>query len=117
MRRNRISLDDLQQDINEDKCIDLTQESSMPASELIIIKRDGREEPYNIKKMYKVVKWACAGDKFLADDLLESTMIKLYDKIKITDVYDELIKTAAAKISLLYPQWEYIAAKLYLLKL
>ena len=28
-----------------------------------------------------------------------------------------MIKTAASKISLLYPQWEYIAAKLYLLQL
>ena len=117
MRRNRISLDDLQQDITADNEIDLTQELSMPASEIIIVKRDGREEPYDNKKMWKVVLWSCDGDKYLANDLLESTMIKLYDKIKIVDVYSELIKTAAAKISLLYPQWEYIAAKLYLLQL
>lgn len=117
MRRNKISLDGLQQEITDGNCIDLNGNSSIKASKLIIIKRDGREETYNIKKMYKVVLWACNGDKYLADDLLESTEIKLYEFIKITDVYDELIKTAASKISLLYPQWEYIAAKLYLLQL
>jgi ribonucleoside-diphosphate reductase alpha chain len=117
MKRNRISLDDLQQEINDDSKIELTQDTSIKASKIIIIKRDGREEPYDIKKMYKVVLWACDGDKYLTNELLESTEIKLYNKIKITDVYEELIKTAASKISLLYPQWEYIAGKLYLLQL
>ena len=117
MQRNRISLDLLQDDIENESEIDLTKNESMNASDLIIIKRDGREEPYNIKKMKKVVMWACDGNKYHADDLLSSTEIKLYPKIKISDVYDELIKTAAAKISLIYPEWEYIAARLYLLKL
>jgi len=117
MKRNKITLDNLQTQIKKDNEVDLTQEESIAASNIIIIKRDGREEPYNIRKMKKVVMWACDGNKYFADDLFASTEIKLYNKIKITDVYEELIRTAASKISLMYPQWEHHAARLYLLQL
>lgn len=81
-----------------------------------IIKRDGSEEPYLDSKMRRVSLWACDNDEYLTDELLRDTEIKTYDKIKIVDLYDELIKTAVNKISMLYPQWEYVAAKLYLMK-
>lgn len=117
MRRNKISLDTLQKEIKNDSDIELTGDESIQANKLVIVKRDGREEPYKNAKMWKVALWACDNNTILAKSLLESTEIKLYQRIKITDVYDEMIKTAASKISLLYPQWEYITAKLYLLSL
>lgn len=48
---------------------------------------------------------------------MNSTKIKLYDQINIKDVYDEIIKTAANKISRITPQYEMIAARLLLLKI
>lgn len=117
IKRISIDLDKLATAIQNEDNIDLTNKDHIKSTELIIVKRDGREEPYSIDKMKKVVLWACDGEEIFADELLNDTEIKLYARIKITDVYDEIIKTAANKISLLYPQWEYITAKLFLLKI
>ena len=84
---------------------------------IMVIKRDGREEPYSINKMHRVLSWACDGNEFFVKEILEGVQFKLKDKIKIIELYDEVIKTAAQKISMLYPQYEYIAAKLFLLKM
>ena len=92
------------------------QEIEIPASKIQVIKRDGRIEPYDINKMRKVCMWACNQNASYADALLDATEIKLYDKIKIADVYDELIKSAVNKINRIYPIYENVAAKLYLLK-
>lgn len=103
-----------------------TLENNLPVSvkdkeydpnQIIVIKRDGREEPYTPEKMRKVCLWVCDNKETFVDILLNSTRIKLYNKIKISDVYDELIKTAVNNISRIYPQYETIAAKLYLMKI
>ena len=86
------------------------------ANKIMVIKRNGTLEEYNPEKMRKVCVWAADGNNGYADMLLDATQIKLYDKIKISDVYDELIKSAVNKISRIYPIYETIAAKLYLLK-
>ena len=83
----------------------------------IIIKRDGRTEPYNNDKMYKVILWACDESTQFADQLIESVSIKIHNSMPIERLYDEVIATAANLISDLYPQWEVIARNLYILKL
>ena len=87
--------------------------------EIQVIKRDGRIEPYSPFKMRRVVLWACDGNEKFAEDILTSVFIKLNPNvpIKIQDVYDEVIRTAVNKISTLYPEYEKIAAKLYLNKI
>lgn len=97
--------------------VNINKNQSLTTDDLIIIKRDGREEPYTPSKMRRVCLWACDNNENLADRLLNSTRIKLYNKIKISDVYDELIKTAVNSINRIYPQFETIAAKLFLLKI
>lgn len=87
------------------------------AEDIIVIKRDGREQKYDSEKMRKVCVWATDNDENYTRDLLENTKIKLYNKIKIADVYDELIKTAVNSISRIHPKYENIAAKLFLLKI
>lgn len=61
----------------------------------IVIKRDGREEPFSATKLYQVILWACANSEVLANELLEATTIKIYNKIHITKLYDEVINTAS----------------------
>jgi ribonucleoside-diphosphate reductase alpha chain len=117
MKRETLDLTKLENAIKTKEEIHLTKNDTIKASKLTIIKRDGSKEPYNVKKIRKVVSWATENKDVFTDELLKDTEIKLYEEIKITDLYDELIKTAINKISLLYPQWEYITAKLYLLKL
>ncbi len=83
----------------------------------IIIKRDGREEPFNEEKLRKVISWATDGSDVFTKQLLESLNIKINDKMKIEVLYDELINTAVNKISTLYPVYDNIAQKLYLMKI
>ncbi len=83
----------------------------------IIIKRDGREEPFNEEKLKKVINWATDGKEGFTNALLEGLNIKINDRMKIEVLYDELINTAVNKISPLYPSYDTIAEKLYLMKI
>ena len=83
----------------------------------IIIKRDGREEPYNEEKLSKVTSWAAGGKSAFTDKLLKDLNIKINNKMKITDLYDALITTAVNNISPLYTEYDEIAEKIYLMKI
>ena len=83
----------------------------------IIIKRDGREEPFNEEKLRKVIDWATEGKEAFTNQLLEGLNIKINDKMKIEVLYDELINTAVNMISPLYPIYDTISEKLYLMKI
>ncbi len=119
MKTKTLKLSQLEIAVKQQEEIDTgsKKNSHISAEEIVVIKRDGREEKYNIHKMRKVCLWACDNNKEYCDNLLSSTKIKLYNKIKIVDVYDELIKTAVNNISRIHPLYENIAAKLYLLKI
>lgn len=115
--RKKILLSDIEKAINNDINLEIDNNKIISANELLVIKRDGRIEKYDINKMKKICLWACDNNETFANDILKSTRIKLYNKIKIQDVYDEIIKSTVNKISRLTPQYEKIAAKLYLLKI
>lgn len=119
MQNNKTPLSFIEDAIEDNKKIIVNQSHKnveINANKIQVIKRNGRLEDYNPEKMRKVCVWASNGNSGYADMLLDATVIKLYDKIKISDVYDELIKSAVNKISRIYPIYENIAAKLYLLK-
>lgn len=119
MQNNKTPLSFIEDAIEDNKKIIVNQSHKnieINANKIKVIKRNGRIEDYNPEKMRKVCVWAANGNSGYADMLLDATVIKLYDKIKINDVYDELIKSAVNKISRIYPIYENIAAKLYLLK-
>jgi len=83
----------------------------------LVIKRDGRVEPYNPDKMYKVCLWMCDGNEILAQELLNDVTIKVHDKIKIERLFDEVIETAANKIDRMFPIWDDVAKRGYLQKI
>ncbi|MEG1150567.1 MAG: ribonucleoside-diphosphate reductase subunit alpha [Malacoplasma sp.] len=116
MNKTKVKLLSLEKNISENSKIEVDKKIVDP-SKIIIIKRDGREEYYNVEKMKRVCAWACDNDENYVNNLLSLTKIKLYNKIKISDVFDELIKTAVNNISRIHPNYERIAAKLYLLKI
>jgi ribonucleoside-diphosphate reductase alpha chain len=115
-RYNHITLKDIQQAVEENENIEISNQDTIQAPEIIIIKRDGREEPFNIDKLNKVVQWATQDD-FMSEELIRDTKIKLHKKIHIKDMYSQLITTAANKISMLYPMWEEVAGRLKLLEI
>jgi len=81
-----------------------------------IIKRSGLYQEYNPDKMYKVLLWACNDNKVLAQELLQDLDIKVFDKISISKLFDQVIETAANKISEMFPIWDDIARNLFLQK-
>ena len=83
----------------------------------IVIKRDGREEPYFKRKMKRVALWACDEDEMLAEILLRDTEVKVKDKIKIKDLYRNLVDTSVSKVSQIQPKWQFISAKLFLMEM
>lgn len=89
MKTKTLKLSQLEIAVKKHEEIDTSSKknSHISAEEIVVIKRDGREEKYNIHKMRKVCLWACDNNKEYCDNLLSSTKIKLYNKIKIADVY------------------------------
>ena len=114
---NKTFLSDIEKAISSDGELEINSKTTIDANDLLVIKRDGRIVKYEVDKMKKVCLWACDNNEIYANQILSSTRIKLYNKIKIQDVYDELIKSVVNKISRMSPQYELISAKLLLLKL
>ena len=81
-----------------------------------VIKRDGRIEKYNQKKLKKALDW-CTQSDILTKQLLGALDLKIYDKIRIDKLWDEVIATAANMISEMYPIWDNVAKRAYLLKI
>lgn len=114
-RYNTVSLVDLKTAVKNKEDIAISNHDEMAANKITIIKRDGRKEPFQPKKLDLVCMWATDNDRNMADELIRDTEIKLHKEIKIQDMYQQLIITAVNKISMLFPKWEMVAAKLQLL--
>jgi len=84
---------------------------------MTVIKRDGREEAFSKKKLKRVVDWATQNNEPFSEELIQDTIIKSKNKIKIEELYENLIATAASKISMMYTEWEWVAGRLLLLDL
>lgn len=82
----------------------------------LVVKRNGSVEPYDKEKMYKVLYWACDGRKALIESILNSVDIKIYNKIHIETLFDEVLDTTYNMISQLTPVYEEVAKKLYIQK-
>jgi len=113
-RYKKVSLVNLNDAVKNKKNIEIQAENEIKANKIIVIKRDGRKEPFSPKKLDKVTIWACPNEHMQVE-LMRDTEIKLHKEIKIQDMYNQLIITAVNKISMLNPIWEEVAAKLQLL--
>jgi ribonucleoside-diphosphate reductase alpha chain len=82
--------------------------------EITVIKRNGTTEPFSKKKLNRVVLWATDQNKVLADQLIEDTFVKIKDRVRTSTIMKNLYMTAANKISLIQPDWQFVAAKLLL---
>jgi ribonucleoside-diphosphate reductase alpha chain len=114
-RYNTIPLEEFGDAITFNKQIDISNQDTIKASEIIIIKRNGRKEPFQSEKMRNVCKWATDNRNWMVDELISDTEIKLHKEIHIKDMYQQLIHTAVNKISMLQPMWEDVAGRLYLM--
>lgn len=84
---------------------------------IIVIKRDGREQEFSFEKLRKVISWAADGNDIYTNKILEYLSLKITEKIHVVQMYEELLKTTESLISALQPKYDEIAKKLLLLKI
>lgn len=79
-----------------------------------VIKRDGTLEPIDIKKIRRVVRWACA-DTGGSPVALEAGMsAKLKDGISTREIQENLINCCLSMCSPTEPDWRYVAGRLHM---
>jgi ribonucleoside-diphosphate reductase alpha chain len=82
---------------------------------ITVIKRNGRREPLDILKIRKYTKAACEGlDGVDYTELELDAKLQFRDGITTAEIQDTLIKTAVDKIDVDRPNWNFVAARLFL---
>jgi len=82
---------------------------------LTVIKRDGRSEELDIRKIQKYTKDAVDGLKNVSQSELEvDAKIQFRDGMDTAQIQHTLIQTAVDKIDVDAPDWSFVAARLFL---
>jgi len=82
-------------------------------SSLLVTKRNGTQEPIELDKIHKVVKWAANGLTDVSVSQVEiKAQIQFYNGIKTAEIHETMIKSAADLISTEAPDYQYLAARL-----
>ncbi|EPJ44885.1 MAG: ribonucleotide-diphosphate reductase alpha subunit [Osedax symbiont Rs1] len=81
--------------------------------DLMVTKRDGRQEKLDLEKIHRVVIWAAEGlDQVSPSEVELKAHIQFFDGMKTADIHETLIKSAADLISEETPDYQYLAARL-----
>lgn len=81
--------------------------------DLMVTKRDGRQEKLDLEKIHRVVIWAAEGLENVSPSEVElKAHIQFFDGMKTADIHETLIKSAADLISEEAPDYQYLAARL-----
>jgi len=80
---------------------------------IVVTKRDGTTEIFDLEKVHKVLFWATEGINGVSVSEIEvKSHIQFYNKIKTSDIHETLIKTAADLISEETPNYQFVASRL-----
>ncbi len=79
-----------------------------------VINREGREVPIDITKIRAVITKACNGLSVDPMELELDSQIHFTDRISTKTIQETLIKVANEKVSIKYPDWTFVAARLLL---
>ena len=81
--------------------------------DLMVTKRDGRQELVDLEKIHKVVIWAAEGLNAVSPSEVElKAHLQFFEGMKTFDIHETLIKSAADLISETSPDYQYLAARL-----
>ena len=85
----------------------------MNTDNILVTKRDGRQEPIDLDKIHRVITWAAEGLNNVSVSQVElKSRIQFYNGIRTQDIHETIIKAAADLISPEYPDYQYLAARL-----
>ncbi|MCI1070320.1 ribonucleoside-diphosphate reductase subunit alpha [Actinobacillus pleuropneumoniae] len=80
---------------------------------LMVTKRNGKQEPFDLDKIHRVITWAAEGLHNVSVSQVElSAHIQFYQGIRTADIHETIIKAAADLISTETPDYQYLAARL-----
>ena len=79
-----------------------------------VVKRDGTVVPIDVYKIKKVIAFACEGRSCDPLELEMDAHVQFRDQITTEEIQTMVIQTAVEKITHETPEWEFVAAKLYL---
>ena len=79
-----------------------------------VINREGKEIPIDITKIRAVITKACDGLSVDPMELELDAQIHFTDRISTKTIQETLIKVANEKVSIKYPDWTFVAARLLL---
>ncbi|MEH6445120.1 MAG: class 1a ribonucleoside-diphosphate reductase subunit alpha [Oceanospirillaceae bacterium] len=81
--------------------------------DLMVTKRDGRQEKLDLEKIHRVVIWAAEGLDHVSPSEVElKAHIQFFEGMKTADIHETLIKSAADLISEETPDYQYLSARL-----
>lgn len=81
-------------------------------------KRNGKQEPFDVNKIHKVLEWATEGINGISVSEIElKANIQISNGMKTDDIHELLIKSSAELISEQTPNYQYVAARLVNYKL
>ena len=87
----------------------------MSTENINLVKRDGSEEPLELDKIHKMVEEACKDLAGVSASQVEmNSGIQFYNGITTDQIQEILIRSASDLISLDYPNYQYVAARLLL---
>ena len=87
-------------------------------SNILIKKRDGSVEPFQLSKIHRVLEWACKDITGVSQSEIElKANVQLYDSMKSSNIHELLIKSAADLIAEHSPNYQFVAARLVNYKL
>ena len=84
----------------------------MNTPSILVTKRDGHQEPLDLEKIHRVITWAAQDLSVSVSQVELKAHIQFYDGIRTEDIHSTLIKAAADLISLEFPDYQYLAARL-----
>jgi ribonucleoside-diphosphate reductase alpha chain len=80
---------------------------------MLVKKRNGQSEPYNVEKIHKVVEWATNGITNVSfSDIEMNAKLSLHDGVTTKEIHHILIRSANDLTSTSNPNYQYVASKL-----
>ena len=86
-------------------------------TENVVTKRDGTQEHIDLSKIDKVLDWAAEGLNVSISQVAMKSHIQFTDGITTETIHKTLVKSAADLISLDYPDYQYMSARLLMFHL
>lgn len=82
-------------------------------STLMVKKRSGEQEKFNIEKIHKVISWAIEGlDNVSLSEIEINAKVNIVENVSTKEIHQSIIEAAANLISVEKPNYQYVASRL-----